>query len=220
MEGEWTLMHNDLKDSLDYIFNIEKLHESKTSFGSDKPLKINKWIPTIVSMSIVVVAILLFLPIVTDHSTNVNLRTNTLDTKTVSSEIFNLKGTYIGDNSSVGKIISYSMDGQSFNGFQLYTSNEPFGLRIFMENTMDEPINDYDLLISTASYLFTLVRNIEFVEFEYKNNVYTIEKDVFELTFGLDYFSIKDEETFHSLGILKDISNNYFRQLITITPKE
>lgn len=85
---------------------------------------------------------------------------------------------------------------------------------------MDEPINDYDLLISTASYLFTLVRNIEFVEFEYKNNVYTIEKDVFELTFGLDYFSIKDEETFHSLGILKDISNNYFRQLITITPKE
>lgn len=105
-------MHNDLKDSLDYIFNIEKLHESKTSFGnSDKPLKINKWIPTFVSMSIVVVAILLFLPIVTDHSTNVNLRTNTLDTKTVSSEIFNLKGTYIGDNSSVGKIISYSMDG-------------------------------------------------------------------------------------------------------------
>lgn len=215
-------MHKELKDSLDFIFEKEKLQESKISLYKTRkpPRKINRWIPTIASFSIVVIAVMICLPFIVDNnSLNVNQGSDQPKTQIEGSEIFNYKGAYLGDNSSVGQIISYSMGDQSYNGMQLYTSGEPYGVRIFMLTTMN-PSTDVETIFTTASYLFTLIRNIDFVEFEYEDQVYSITKQDIELAFDINYYSLEDEKTLSS--IISDILSNepamnLIQQLITTT---
>ncbi|KGR79319.1 DUF4825 domain-containing protein [Ureibacillus manganicus] len=216
-------MDKELKDSLNYIFEKEKLHGSQISFnGRRKPDRNKKWIPTFASIGIVVIAMLLFFPFEMDSPSNVNHGSDVPGTKVEESEIFKLKGAYIGDASSVGQISKYGLGDQSTygNGIQLYTSNEPYGMRIFLLKKMD-PTTDVETIFTTASYLFTLIRNIEFVEFEYEDQVYSIYKSDLEMTFGLNYYSYEDEELLRSF--ISDIlsneqTKNAIYQLIKTTP--
>lgn len=216
-------MHNDIKSSLEFIYKSEKLHESEFTLNKSRKLhNINTLKPIIVSFSVVLIAVMVFLPFLVDRSLNVNQGSDPLETQMSESEIFKYKGAYIGDHLSVGKIISYSLEDQKTKGIQLFTSNEPFGVRTFMETTMD-PSKDYEAIFTTASYLFTLIRNIEFVEFEYKDQVYMITKSDVELTFNVNYYSIEDESKLRSiiLDLLKnETSKKYIQQLITTTSIE
>lgn len=216
-------MQNDIKSSLDFIYKNEKLHESEFMLNkSRKSFKTNSLKPIIVSLSVVLIAAMVFLPYIVDQPLNVSQGSDPVETQMSESEIFNYKGAYIGDHISVGKIVSYSLGDQKTNGIQLFTSGEPFGVRTFMETMMD-PSKDYETIFVTASYLFTLIRNIEFVEFEYKDQVYMITKSDVELTFNFDYYSIEDENELRSIiseVIRDDSSNKYFQQIITATPIE
>lgn len=209
-------MHKELKDSLNYIFEKEKLHESQKPITFKRNQhKSNKWIPTVASLSFIAIAFMLFLPYLTD-TTGINQGSNKPDTQLEKTEIFNYKGAYIGDNGSVGRILSYSMDGQSFNGFQIYSSNEPFGVRAFMGKRID-PSTDYSLIVTTASYLFTLIRNIDFVEFEYLDQVYSIRKSDLELAFDIEFYSFEDEASLQTLLsnlLSNDESFNIIQELV------
>ena len=219
-------MQNDLKDSLDFIFEKEKLYESKLIlYKRGKSLKSTRWKPIFASFSILVIAVMVFLPFVKDKPLNVNQGSTPLETQIQPIqplEIFKYKGAYIGDHPSVGSIITYSLEGQPTNGIQLFTYNEPYGVRTFMIKTMD-PSKDYETIFTTASYLFTLIRNVGFAEFEYDDHVYKITKSEVELAFNVNYYSIEDEDTLRS--IISDLLTNeqskeYIQQLIKTTPIE
>lgn len=88
-------------------------------------------------------------------------------------ELYQFKGTYIGDNSNVGNIISLLDFPEELtpNGMELFTKEEPFGLRINFEAS-DEIIAKY---ISTSSdyvwrspslILFSLIDNLEYIQYD------------------------------------------------------
>ncbi|SOC42338.1 DUF4825 domain-containing protein [Ureibacillus acetophenoni] len=216
-------MQNDIKSSLDFIYKNENLHESEFTLNKNrKTFKRYTLKPIIVSLSVVLIAAMVFLPYIVDQPLNVSQGSDPVETQMSQSEIFDYKGAYIGDHLSVGKIISYSLENRKAKGIQLFTSNEPFGVRTFMETTM-VPSKDYETIFTTASYLFTLIRNIEFVEFEYKDQVYMITKSDVELTFNVDYYSIEDENELRSVisDLLKsESSKKFIQQLITAAPIE
>ena len=87
-------------------------------------------------------------------------------------KLYKLKGTYIGDNSKVGKIINLLDFPEELtpNGMELFTREEPFGLRINFQSS-DEIMAKY---ISTSSdyvwrpqslILFSLIDNLEYIEY-------------------------------------------------------
>lgn len=216
-------MHKELKDSLEFIFKKEKLHECQLTLNINrKTLKTKRWAPIFISFSVIVIACLVFLPLVMDNSLNVSEGSYQPETQTKKSEIFNYKGAYIGDHLSVAKIISYSLNDQTTNGIQLYTSDEPFGVRTFIAETM-APTKDYEVIFKTASYLFTLIRNIDFVEFEYEDKIFSLAKEDLEKAFNVNYYSFEDEEVLRS--IISDLLSNeqskdIIYQLIKVTAKE
>ncbi|CAM5211378.1 hypothetical protein UACE39S_06697 [Ureibacillus acetophenoni] len=214
-------MHKELKDSLNYIFEKEKLHEiRKPSSFNRKQQKLTSWLPTIVSVGIVFIAIMIFWPLVMGQPANIDQESIQHGSHTEGSEIFNYKGAYIGDAASVGQISKYALGSQSNygNGIQLFTTDEPYGMRIFLLKKMD-PFKDVETIFTTASYLFTLVRNIDFVEFEYEDKVYAITKQDLEITFGLDYYALEDEETLRSI-ISELLSNEQTKDVIHQLIKE
>ncbi len=88
-------------------------------------------------------------------------------------ELYKLKGTYIGDNSNVGNIINLLDFPEELtpNGIELFTKEEPFGLRINFQAS-DEIIAKY---MSTSSdyiwrpqslILFSLIDNLEYIQYD------------------------------------------------------
>lgn len=92
-------------------------------------------------------------------------------------ELYKLKGTYIGDNSKVGHIISLLDFPKELtpDGIELFTKEEPFGLRINFKAS-DETIARY--ISSSSDYvwrpqsliLFSLVDNLEYIQYRINND--------------------------------------------------
>lgn len=96
-------------------------------------------------------------------------------------ELYKLKGTYIGDNSNVGNIINLLdfPEELTLNGMELFTKEEPFGLRINFQAS-NEIIAKY---MSTSSdyvwrsqslILFSLIDNLEYIQYGINSDKATI----------------------------------------------
>ncbi|MDD2447744.1 MAG: DUF4825 domain-containing protein, partial [Tissierellia bacterium] len=115
-------------------------------------------------------------------------------------ELYKLKGTYIGDNSKVGNIISLLdfPEELTSNGMELFTKEEPFGLQINFQAS-DEIIAKY---ISTSSdyvwrpqslILFSLIDNLDYIQ-------YGINSDDVKITASYINRQVADSLTMSSIG--------------------
>ncbi|NMA84993.1 MAG: DUF4825 domain-containing protein [Epulopiscium sp.] len=115
-------------------------------------------------------------------------------------ELYKLKGTYIGDNSNVGNIINLLDFPEELtpNGMELFTKEEPFGLRINFQAS-DEIIAKY---MSTSSdyvwrpqslILFSLIDNLEYIQ-------YDINSDDVKITASYINRQVADSLTISTLG--------------------
>lgn len=113
-------------------------------------------------------------------------------------ELYELRGTYIGDNVRVGKIIRYLNfpEGLSSNGMELFTKKEPYGLQInFMadEGAKKKYMSmNSDYIWRTQSLiLFSLIHNLDYIQYAIDDGnsieiiFYTDRKDADALSMSL-----------------------------------
>lgn len=95
------------------------------------------------------------------------------------TELLNYKGSYIGDNAAVGHIIERLPAHEYLDGFELQTSQEPYGITInyrnFDEVTIEledgstSKVSLNEILQSNSMILLSLVTNAEIVSFNLEN---------------------------------------------------
>ncbi|NMB34392.1 MAG: DUF4825 domain-containing protein [Clostridium sp.] len=95
------------------------------------------------------------------------------------NELYGLKGTFVGNNSEVVKIIDLSPHGGFERGeVKLFTDKTPYGIEVNYKQ-LDKYKGDMEIL-KTAAILFALVDNAEFVKYHIKiddGSVVDIESD-------------------------------------------
>ncbi|PID15291.1 DUF4825 domain-containing protein [Sporosarcina sp. P34] len=113
-----------------------------------------------------------------------------------SEDLFQYKGSFIGDNSAVIHIIEQLRDAEKFEKVSLETKTAPYGMTIKYEN-MDATIGESEYkktAIYNASYLFALINNAEWASFEFEGDTYTIHKTKLQDWYGKELNDFTNEE--------------------------
>ncbi|AIF43003.1 hypothetical protein X953_07340 [Virgibacillus sp. SK37] len=119
---------------------------------------------------------------------------NNDETKDSSEDIFQYNGAVIGDNSAVINIIGQLPHNEKFKEVSLETKNKPYGMSLTYDSLdVPEVGKEYkETAITNATFLFTLVKNAEWITFHFENQTYKITR------FKLQDFYSKDLNEFTS----------------------
>lgn len=129
-----------------------------------------------------------------------------------AEELWKARTKYIGDNSSVGKIVAQLQfpNDVTYDYFELDTKDHPYGIRINfktdteMQSFYSETSNQ-SLFQTNALIMFSLIENVEYVAFSFDDGTnqphyirYT--SDIVKRILGEDYFKESETlENFHAL---------------------
>lgn len=113
-----------------------------------------------------------------------------------NEDIFQYKDSYVGDNGAVGNIAMQLPNGEYLNGFELKTIEEPYGIILnYKEIDAVEIENNYkETAIYNATFIFTLVKNAEWVTFNFDDQEYKITKEDLESWYGKELSEYSSEE--------------------------
>ena len=120
------------------------------------------------------------------------------------TELLNYKGSYIGDNAAVGHIIERLPAHEYLDGFELQTSQEPYGITINYKNFDEATIELEDgstskvslneILQSNSMILLSLVTNAEIVSFNLENQeTITLDRATLSKNYGNTLDSISED---------------------------
>ncbi len=120
------------------------------------------------------------------------------------TELLNYKGSYIGDNAAVGHIIERLPAHEYLDGFELQTSQEPYGITInyrnFDEATIEledgstSKVSLNEILQSNSMILLSLVTNAEIVSFNLENQeTITLDRATLSKNYGNTLDSISED---------------------------
>lgn len=137
---------------------------------------------------------------------------NSNDTN-IKNDIFKFKDSFVGDNSAVGNIANQLLGAEQLNGFELKTNEEPYG--IILNYDWIESEQEYkETVISNATFLFTLVQNVDWITFNSDILQYTITREKLQEWYGKELSEIQNEDELRELiqEYLED--ENKFNQLL------
>ncbi len=125
--------------------------------------------------------------------------------ETNSTDIFQYKDSYVGDNSAIGNIANQLPAAQHLNGFELKTNEEPYGI-IFNYDWLATEEEYKETEIYNASFLFSLVKNLDWITFHFESANYTISRETLEKWYGIQLSEIESEVALTELihDFLKD----------------
>ncbi|EQB36299.1 MULTISPECIES: DUF4825 domain-containing protein [Virgibacillus] len=113
-----------------------------------------------------------------------------------SEDIFQYKGSVIGDNSAVTNIIGQLQHNEEFQEVSLETKAKPYGMTLKYENieaTMIE--KEYkETTIYNATFLFALIDNAEWTIFNFGDHTYKITKSKLQDWYGKELNEFTNEE--------------------------
>lgn len=112
----------------------------------------------------------------------------------VDKGVFEYKNSYVGDNSAVGNIIDNLREDDSIEGFQLITTDKPYGIIVNYDGLEDEKVAVY-----YATYLFTLVVNVEWITIHFNDADITITRDDLQDWYNVDLSKFTSEEELEEL---------------------
>ncbi|OEH92842.1 DUF4825 domain-containing protein [Bacillus solimangrovi] len=115
-----------------------------------------------------------------------------------NEDIFQYKDTYVGSGGTVGNIILRlpNPSGENTNGLELKTTEKPYGIIINYINsdTTDEINKNYEeIALYNASFLFALVKNVDWVTFNFVEQEYTVTRQELQNWYGKDLREFSDE---------------------------
>ena len=104
---------------------------------------------------------------------------NGCNSNDAKEDLFEFKGSFVGDNSAVGRIVNQLPSGEYFNGFELKTQEEPYGMILNYEGIEADEIEkkDKETAIYNATFIFALVQNAEWITFRFDNREYKVTKE-------------------------------------------
>ncbi|SEI00235.1 protein of unknown function [Halobacillus karajensis] len=113
-----------------------------------------------------------------------------------NEDLFDFKGSFIGDNSAVGNIVKHLPNGEHLKGFELKTKEEPYGIILNYEGIEAEEIEKKykETAIYNATFIFALVQNAEWVTFKFEDQVYQLTKENLQHSYGADLSDYSSED--------------------------
>lgn len=116
-----------------------------------------------------------------------------------NEKVFELKCSYIGDASAVGKIVKYLPENELSEGMELRTTDKPYGMIVnYKDNDMNED-SMKETALYNASYIFALFRNAEWAEFRFGEKSMTVTKEKLEEWYGAELYKYENEEDLQKL---------------------
>ncbi|ANU15272.1 hypothetical protein B481_0626 [Planococcus halocryophilus Or1] len=122
-----------------------------------------------------------------------------------SGDLFNYKDSYLGDNSAVVNTVIYLKGADYFRGIELQTKEQPYG--IIVDYDWSESVIDLqETVINNASYLFTLIQNVDWIMLK------------FETVDGVEEFKLTREELegWYEVNLSKIESEEKLKELIQV----
>lgn len=126
-------------------------------------------------------------------------------------KVWEWRTPYVGSASAVGNITDswYTYADASKNGFELYTDEPPYGVRIHYTVNADTALTPDEVFVNYSSVieqnvviLFSLVENLDYVEIALdQESVHTFQREVYEEQYG-DLWT--QSESLEGLGALYD----------------
>ncbi|WP_117149154.1 MULTISPECIES: DUF4825 domain-containing protein [Paraliobacillus] len=122
---------------------------------------------------------------------------NGCNSNNANEDIFEFKGSYIGDNSAVGNIVKQLPNGEHFKDFELKTKEEPYGMILNYKGIEAEEIEKKyeETAIYNATFILALVQNAEWVTFNFEHQEHQLTKENLQDWYGkeLSEYSSEDE---------------------------
>ncbi|WP_078427617.1 DUF4825 domain-containing protein [Alkalihalobacterium alkalinitrilicum] len=116
----------------------------------------------------------------------------------VNADIFQYKDSFVGDNSAVGNIANQLPGGEHLNGFELKTSEEPYGI-ILNYDWLNSEQEYKETVIYNATFLFTLVQNVDWITFKSDRYEITITKEDLQEWYGKEFSEVQNEDELKEL---------------------
>ena len=120
------------------------------------------------------------------------------NTNNEKEDLYKFKDSFVGDNSAVGNIVNQLQGAEHFKGFELKTKEKPYGI-ILNYDWSDLEQNYKKTAVFNATFLFTLVQNLEWVNFNFANQEYKITKENLQNWYGEDFSEFKNEDDLKAL---------------------
>ena len=123
------------------------------------------------------------------------------NSKITDKDLFSYKDSYVGDASAVGNILNrlpvtgYSKD------FELQTGNKPYGIILNYDDLKSKAQSDAErkkIIVYTASYLFTLIQNVEWIKYNFAGQEYEISKEKLQRWYDEDFRNFQNEAELNS----------------------
>lgn len=109
------------------------------------------------------------------------------------NDIFQFKDSFVGDNSAIGNIANQLLGAEQLNGFELKTTEEPYGIILNYDWTESE--QEYkETVIYNAAFLFALVQNVDWITFDSDIGEYTITKETMQDWYGKELSEVNNED--------------------------
>ena len=107
------------------------------------------------------------------------------NSQSVDQDLFKYKGAYVGDNSAVGNILGRLPVAGYSKGFELATVKEPYGVILNYDGS--ESLQErQQTVVYTATYLFTLIRNVDWISYNFGNQQIKVTKAELQHWYGDD----------------------------------
>lgn len=119
---------------------------------------------------------------------------------TNDKDLFDYKDSYVRDNNAVIHITTKlpSPSGERADGIELKTTEEPYGIIINYtpEQTAENTEKNYEATaLYNATFIFALVKNADWIQFNFVEQEYTVTREKLQKLYGRDLreFSNEDE---------------------------
>lgn len=114
-----------------------------------------------------------------------------------SADLFQHKGTWVGDASTVGQLARSLPGGESMRSMELSTGAEPYGILLHYD-ALEE--GEVESAVETAAHLFALVRNVSWIRFGFQGGAVELARGDLERWLGdVVLYDVGDEEALQAL---------------------
>ncbi len=118
-------------------------------------------------------------------------------------DVFQYKDSLVGDNSAVGAIITQLPFKEYYKEFALETKEEPYGIIMkYVADAESPKLNDEnmkELALCNSTYLLALVKNAEWVQYDFGEQLLKVNKKELQEWYGKELSSIPNEKELKSL---------------------
>lgn len=107
-------------------------------------------------------------------------------------DIFEFKDSVVGDNTAVSTIVNQLQAADDLKQIQLETKEKPYGIKLDY-NWSDSEEKYKKTAIFNATFLFTLIPNVDWVTFNFDSKEYTVTREDLMTWYGEDFSQFENE---------------------------